>query len=47
MVRSIYCGFTNYSNQSLEDIIKDLERLSNRCKKQNQICRRDGEKLKI
>lgn len=26
MVRSIYCGFTNYSDQSLEDIIKDLER---------------------
>lgn len=25
MVRSIYCGDTNYSNQSLDDMIKDLE----------------------
>jgi hypothetical protein len=25
MVRSIYCGNTNYSNQSLDDMIKDLE----------------------
>jgi hypothetical protein len=35
MVRSIYCGYTNNSNQSLDDMIKDLEGWLSDIKKNN------------